>query len=91
MLPYIDHWVRQGLKLNKITRHMLMLFAGQPGSRLWRQILTEESCKAGAGVDVVQQAMGAVQRQDAIQVQLGQVQLGQVQLGRNAQPLATWS
>ncbi|MGB3308535.1 MAG: tRNA dihydrouridine(20/20a) synthase DusA [Nodosilinea sp.] len=76
MLPYIDHWVSQGLKLNKITRHMLMLFAGQPGSRLWKQILTEESCKPGAGAGVVQQAMAAVQRQSAIQIQLGQTQLG---------------
>ncbi|MGG6237538.1 tRNA dihydrouridine(20/20a) synthase DusA [Nodosilinea sp. AN01ver1] len=71
LLPYVDQWVSQGLKLNKITRHMLMLFAGQPGSRLWKQILTEESCKPGAGVEVVQQAMAAVQRQSDIQTQLG--------------------
>jgi len=60
MLPYIDHWTSKGLKLNKITRHMLMLFAGQPGSRRWKQILTEGSCKPGAGVEVVQQALDAV-------------------------------
>ncbi|WP_410510623.1 tRNA dihydrouridine(20/20a) synthase DusA [Nodosilinea sp. E11] len=71
MLPYIDHWVRQGLKLNKITRHMLMLFAGQPGSRRWKQILTAESCKAGAGVEVVHKALAAVQDQGKIQTQLG--------------------
>lgn len=71
MLPYIDHWVRQGLKLNKITRHLLMLFAGQPGSRLWKQTLTEESPKPGAGVEVVRQALRAVQRQSEIQAQLG--------------------
>jgi tRNA-dihydrouridine synthase A len=71
MLPYIDHWARQGLKLNKITRHLLMLFAGQPGSRLWKQMLTEESSKPGAGVEVVRQALTAVQRQSEIQAQLG--------------------
>jgi tRNA-dihydrouridine synthase A len=60
MLPYIDHWTSKGLKLNKMTRHMLMLFAGQPGSRRWKQILTEGSCKPGAGVEVVQQALDAV-------------------------------
>lgn len=60
MLPYIDHWTSRGLKLNKITRHMLMLFSGQPGSRQWRRILTEESCKPGAGVEVVQRALAAV-------------------------------
>ncbi len=71
MLPYIEHWTRQGLKLNKITRHMLMLFAGQPGSRQWKQQLTEASCRPGAGVEVVQQALAAVQRQGEIQAQLG--------------------
>jgi tRNA-dihydrouridine synthase A len=61
MLPYIDHWTGRGLKLNTITRHMLLLFAGQPGSRLWKRILTEQSCKPGAGVGVVQQALQAVE------------------------------
>jgi tRNA-dihydrouridine synthase A len=70
MLPYIDHWVRQGLKLNKITRHMLMVFAGQPGSRRWKKILTEGSCQAGAGIEVVQQALAAVQHQGERQCQL---------------------
>jgi tRNA-dihydrouridine synthase A len=70
MLPYIDHWVCRGLKLNKITRHMLMLFAGQPGSRLWKQMLTEEACQPGAGVGAVQQALAAVQHQGERQRQL---------------------
>jgi len=70
MLPYIDHWVGQGLKLNKITRHLLMLFTGQPGSRLWKQILTEEACRAGAGVAVVQKALAAVQQQGELQQRL---------------------
>ncbi|WP_052050655.1 tRNA dihydrouridine(20/20a) synthase DusA [Leptolyngbya sp. KIOST-1] len=80
LLPYIDHWVGRGLKLNKITRHLLMLFAGQPGSRLWKQILTEQSCKPGAGVEVVQRALAAVQRQGEIQTQLGSL----------TQPLGSW-
>ena len=60
MLPYIETWLGQGLKLNKITRHMLMLFAGQPGSRLWKQHLTEQSCRPGAGLEVVSQALAVV-------------------------------
>ncbi|MFM7529798.1 MAG: tRNA dihydrouridine(20/20a) synthase DusA [Nodosilinea sp.] len=60
MLPYIDTWLGQGLKLNKITRHLLMLFAGQPGSRLWKQHLTEPACRPGAGLEVVTQALAAV-------------------------------
>jgi tRNA-dihydrouridine synthase A len=57
MLPYIDDWTRKGLKLNKITRHMLQLFTGQPGSRYWKRHLTEQSCKPGAGADVVETAL----------------------------------
>ncbi len=57
MLPYIDFWVARGLKLNKITRHMLQLFAGQPGSRIWRRILTEYSCQPGNGSEVVCNAL----------------------------------
>jgi tRNA-dihydrouridine synthase A len=60
MLPYIETWLGHGLKLNKITRHMLMLFAGQPGSRLWKQHLTEQSCRPGAGLEVVSQALAVV-------------------------------
>jgi tRNA-dihydrouridine synthase A len=60
MLPYIDSWAAKGLKLNKITRHMLQLFAGQPGSRRWKRHLTEQSCVIGAGVEVVQAALAQV-------------------------------
>jgi tRNA-dihydrouridine synthase A len=57
MLPYVDAWVSKGLKLNKITRHMIHLFAGEPGSRIWRRHLTEQSCQVGAGSEVLQQAL----------------------------------
>jgi tRNA-dihydrouridine synthase A len=57
MIPYIDFWASKGLKLNKITRHMLQLFAGQPGSRIWKQILTERSCQLGAGSEVILDAL----------------------------------
>lgn len=60
MLPYIVHWTKQGQKLHKITRHMLQLFAGQPGSRQWKRCLTERSSKVGAGVEVVQLALSQV-------------------------------
>ncbi|MFP4102844.1 tRNA dihydrouridine(20/20a) synthase DusA, partial [Coleofasciculus sp.] len=49
MLDYIDYWVAKGLKLNKITRHILQLFSGQPGSRAWKRHLTEKSCILGVG------------------------------------------
>ena len=65
MLPYIDHWMGNKprdriFKLNKITRHMLQLFAGQRGSRQWRRILTEQSCKPNASIEVIQTALKAI-------------------------------
>jgi tRNA-dihydrouridine synthase A len=66
MLPYIDRWVRQGLKLSHITRHLLQLFAGQPGTRKWKRILTEGAVLPGAGVEVVKQALSAVDPSTAL-------------------------
>ncbi|HBL10085.1 MAG TPA: tRNA dihydrouridine(20/20a) synthase DusA [Cyanobacteria bacterium UBA11162] len=66
MLPYIDHWVGKGLKLNKITRHMLQLFTGKPGSRVWKQYLTEKSCSFGAGSEVVREALAKVPQSSAM-------------------------
>ncbi|MGF1514959.1 MAG: tRNA dihydrouridine(20/20a) synthase DusA [Elainellaceae cyanobacterium] len=63
MLPYIDYWIARWdgrFKLNKITRHMLQLFTGQPGSRAWKRHLTEQSCRGGAGSEVVRQALELV-------------------------------
>ncbi|GAB4366438.1 MAG: tRNA dihydrouridine(20/20a) synthase DusA [Elainellaceae cyanobacterium] len=60
MIPYIDYWAAKGLKLNKITRHMLQLFSGQPGSRVWKRILTERSCVPGAGSEVIREALAQI-------------------------------
>ena len=57
MLPYIDTWIDRGWRLNSITRHMLQLFHGQPGSRIWRRVITEQSVLPGAGINVVKQAL----------------------------------
>ncbi|MEL7509648.1 MAG: tRNA dihydrouridine(20/20a) synthase DusA [Cyanobacteria bacterium J06554_1] len=60
MLPYIARWTTKGLKLHSITRHMLQLFHGQPGSRAWKRHLTDNSCRPGAGIDVVKAALDQV-------------------------------
>ncbi len=61
MLPYIDQMTRQGTKLHSITRHMLHLFHGQPGSRIWKRTITENACLPGAGTQAVAQALLQVQ------------------------------
>ncbi len=65
MLPYIDAHIASGGRLNSISRHMLGLFAGRPGARQWRRILSEGAHKPGAGRGLVVQALQAVQAQAA--------------------------
>lgn len=60
MLPYIDAHVAAGGKLGQVTRHMLGLFAGQPGARLWRRILSEGAHKPEANSALVLRALEPV-------------------------------
>jgi tRNA-dihydrouridine synthase A len=59
-LPYVREALAGGVKLHAITRHMLGLFHGRPGARTWRRMLTVESCRAGAGVEVIERALALV-------------------------------
>ncbi|WP_442900744.1 tRNA dihydrouridine(20/20a) synthase DusA [Falsirhodobacter sp. 20TX0035] len=56
MRPYIEAHLAEGGRLNQITRHMLGLFAGQPGARAWRRTLSEHSTRPGVGVELLDQA-----------------------------------
>lgn len=58
--PYIAARLEEGVRLSSITRHMLGLFNGQPGARLWRRTLSEKGPKPGAGLEVLDEAMEAV-------------------------------
>ena len=58
--PYIARQLESGTHLAAMTRHMLGLFHGAPGARTWRRILTVESVKPGAGLEVVDAALAAV-------------------------------
>lgn len=62
MLPYIEAHLAQGGKLAQVTRHMLGVFAGQPGARGWRRILSEGAHKPGAGTGLVLQALETVEQ-----------------------------
>jgi len=60
MLPYIEAHLAQGGRLHQITRHMLGLFAGRPGARAWRRILSEGATAPGAGPELVEEALTAL-------------------------------
>ncbi|MEM8640139.1 MAG: tRNA dihydrouridine(20/20a) synthase DusA [Cyanobacteria bacterium P01_G01_bin.54] len=60
MYPYVERWLAQGGRLGSITRHMLQLFAGQPGTKAWKRHITEQAYQPGAGVEVLQAALAQV-------------------------------
>jgi len=60
MLPYIESTLVSGVPLNRVTRHMLGLFQGQPRARAWRRHLSQHAHVAGAGPEVVEQALRLV-------------------------------
>ena len=60
MLPIVASELARGTRLSHMTRHMLGLFHGTPGARRWRQILTVEAVKPGAGLSVIREALAAV-------------------------------
>jgi len=65
MLPYIENHLQQGGKLIHITRHMLGLFHGLPGGRMWRRYLSQNAHKADAGVETVIEALNIVKTEMA--------------------------
>ncbi len=60
MIPYIDRQLATGVPLNSISRHMLGLFAGQPGARAWRRYISEHAHREGAGSEVLINALNAM-------------------------------
>jgi tRNA-dihydrouridine synthase A len=63
MKPYIAAELAKAPGLARITRHMLGLFHGEPGGRLWRRVLSENAHRRGAGVEIVERALAAVAEQ----------------------------
>ena len=61
MLPYIETHLVAGGRLHQITRHMLGLFAGRPGARTWRRMLSEGATRDGAGPELVEAALAQIE------------------------------
>ncbi|AMQ93712.1 tRNA-dihydrouridine synthase A [Aggregatibacter actinomycetemcomitans] len=61
MLPYIEQQLSRGVYLNHIVRHILSAFQHCKGARQWRRYLSENAYKAGAGIEVVETALGFVE------------------------------
>lgn len=65
MIPYIEAHLSNGGRLQQVTRHMLGLFQGRPGARMWRRHLSENVHRDTANEDVVLQALTYVTEQAA--------------------------
>jgi tRNA-dihydrouridine synthase A len=57
MIPYAENWMTKNVSLNQIIRHMLNLFAFQPGTKRWKRYLSENMHQPGAGTDILFEAM----------------------------------
>jgi tRNA-dihydrouridine synthase A len=57
--PYVAAELARGQRLHSMTRHILGLFQGVRGGRAWRRYLSENACKPGAGLDVLDGALHA--------------------------------
>ena len=62
--PYVEAQLARGVFLKHIVRHILGLFAGQPGGRAFRQVLSEGGHKPGADWSLVEQALALTERRE---------------------------
>jgi len=61
--PYLARELARGTPLARMTRHLVGLFQGTPGSRAWRRVLSERAHRPGAGLEVVDAAARHVREQ----------------------------
>ncbi|MDB5540039.1 MAG: tRNA dihydrouridine synthase [Devosia sp.] len=66
MAEYAERQLAAGARLNNISRHMLGLANGRPGARTFRQILSVDAAKRGAGPEVLWRAYEAVGERESV-------------------------
>ncbi|MDJ0927148.1 MAG: tRNA-dihydrouridine synthase, partial [Gammaproteobacteria bacterium] len=57
MTVYAARECARGARLHQITRHMLGLYAGQPGAARWRRFLSEHAVRPGAKPELLTEAL----------------------------------
>jgi tRNA-dihydrouridine synthase A len=65
-VAYVERKCAEGVPLNAMTRHMLGLFQGRPGARLFRRHLSENATKKGAGAQVLRDALAYLGRKEPV-------------------------
>ncbi len=67
-VTYVESKLAEGVPLNAMTKHMLGIFHGRPGARLFRRHLSENAPRYGVGIDVLREALAMVHRREAVPV-----------------------
>lgn len=65
MIPYIERELQRGSKMMSITRHMLNLFKGERGGRIWRRKVGALSAKGQTDINALRQVIVEMQRSKA--------------------------
>jgi tRNA-dihydrouridine synthase A len=64
-VDYVAARLEHGVPLNAMTKHMLGLFHGRPGARLFRRHLSENATRKDAGISVLREALVCLERERA--------------------------
>jgi len=59
-MEYVVHHLAQGIYLSHMARHILGLYQGQAGARLFRRIISEKAYQPGAGLDILKEAANQI-------------------------------
>lgn len=65
MAAYADRHIAAGGRLAHVARHMVGLFHGMAGARRWRQVLSQEAVRPGAGGQVLFDAFAQLRLPEA--------------------------
>ena len=65
LIPYAEKLVANGMPLHALTRHVMGLFQGLPGGRLWRRHLSENAPRRGDDPQILREALVLVEEQTA--------------------------
>lgn len=60
LIPFIEQEQAAGTPVNRVSRHILGLFNGQPGARAWRRHISENAHRKGADSSVILEAASKV-------------------------------
>ncbi len=64
MIPYIAHAIEEGIPLVAVTRHMLGLFHGVPGARLWRRNLSVMARNPDTTISLIEETLDSIPNTD---------------------------